>query len=81
MKKPNSDSDMSNFDGADIDDDQHVNDKIKERINDDSINTNDENNNSTMECHMEEIPQKIKLIIRQLQVNKKVSFRRIWYNF
>ena len=81
MKKPNSDSDMSNFDGADIDDDQHVNDKIKERINDDSINTNDENNNSTMECHMEEIPKKIKLIIRQLQVNKKVSFRRIWYNF
>ena len=77
MKKPNSDSDMSNFDGADIDDDQHVNDKIKERINDDSINTNDENNNSTMECHMEEIPKKIKLIIRQLQVNKKVSFRRI----
>lgn len=68
---------MSNFDGADIDDDQHVNDKIKQRINDDSINTNDENNNSTMECHMEEIPQKIKLIIRQLQVNKKVSFRRI----
>ena len=81
MKKPNSDSDMSNFDGADIDDDQHVNDKIKERINDDSINTNDENNNSTMECHMEEIPKKIKLIIRQLQVNKKVSLRRIWYNF
>lgn len=81
MKKPNSDSDMSNFDGADIDDDQHVNDKIKERINDDSINTNDENNNSTMECHMEEIPKKIKLIIRQLQVNKKVSSRRIWYNF
>ena len=77
MKKPNSDSDMSNFDGADIDDDQHVNDKIKERINDDSINTNDENNNSTMECHMEEIPKKIKFIIRQLQVNKKVSFRRI----
>ena len=77
MKKPNSDSDMSNFDGADIDDDQHVNDKIKERINDDSINTNDENNNSTMECHMEEIPKKIKLIIRQLQVNKKVSSRRI----
>ena len=49
-----SDSEMSSFDGDDRDDDdEHVNDKIVERINDESVETDDESKNIPMEYPME----------------------------
>ena len=62
--EPNSDSEMSNFDGDDSDDDEHVSDKIVERINDDFVETDDESKNIPMEYPMEEITPKTKLTIR-----------------
>ena len=58
--EPNSNSEMSNFDGDDSDDDQHVIDKIAERINNDFVETDDESKNMPMEYPMEEIAPKNK---------------------
>ena len=55
-----SDSEMSSFDGDDRDDDEHVNDKIVERINHESVETDDESKNIPMEYPMEEITPKNK---------------------
>ena len=57
--EPNSGSEMSNFDGDDSDDDEHVSDKIAERINNDFFKTDDESKN----IPMEEITPKTKLTI------------------
>ena len=62
--EPNSDSEMSSFDGDDSDDDEYVSDKIVERINDDFVETDDESKNIPMEYPMEEITPKTKLTIR-----------------
>ena len=59
----NSDSEMSSFDGDDRDDDEHVNDKIVERINDEFVETDDESKNIPMEYPMKKSPQKTKLTI------------------
>ena len=56
----NSDSEMSNFDGGDSDDDEHVTDKIVERINHDFVETDDESKNMPTEYPMEEITPKNK---------------------
>ena len=61
--EPNSDSEMSSFDGDDCDDDEHVSDKIVERINDDFVETDDESKNMPVEYPMEKSPQKTKLTI------------------
>ena len=58
--EPNSDSEMSNLDGDDSDDDEHVSDKIVERINDDFVETDDESKNMPVEYPMEEITPKNK---------------------
>ena len=55
--EPNSDSEMSNFDGDDSDDDEHVSDKIVERINDDFVETDDESKDMPMEYLMEITPK------------------------
>ena len=54
-----SDSEMSNFDGDDSVD-EHVSDKIVERINDDFVETDDESKNIPMEYPMEETTPKNK---------------------
>ena len=58
--EPNSDLEMSNFDEDDSDDDEHVSDKIVERINDNFVETDDESKNIPME---ETTPKKTKLTI------------------
>ena len=58
--EPNSNSEMSNFDGGDSDDDEHVIDKIAEQINNDFVETDDESKNMPMEYTMEEIAPKNK---------------------
>ena len=58
--EPNSDSEMSSFDGDDSDDDEHVIDKIAERITNDFVETDDESKNMPMEYTMEEIAPKNK---------------------
>ena len=50
---PNSDSEMSNFDGDDNEFDEHTSDKIVERINDDFVETDDGSKNMPMEYPME----------------------------
>ena len=57
---PNSDSEMSNFDGDDSEVDEHLSDKTVERINDDFIETDDESKSMSMEYSMEEITPKNK---------------------
>ena len=58
--EPNSDSEMSNFDGDDSEVDEHLSDKTVERINDDFIETDDESKSMSMEYSMEEITPKNK---------------------
>ena len=50
---------MSNFDGDDSDD-EHISDKIVERINNDSVETDDESKYIPMEYPMKEITPKNK---------------------
>ena len=47
---------MSNFDGDDNDYNEHVSNKIVERIRDDFFETDDENKNKSMEYPMEKLP-------------------------
>ena len=57
--EPNSDLEMSNFDGDDSDD-EHVSDKIVEQLNHDFVETDDESKNIPMEYLMEETTPKNK---------------------
>ena len=59
--EPNSDLEISNFDGDDSDNDEHVSDKIVEWINDDFVETDDEKN-MPMEYPTDEIIQKNKTL-------------------
>ena len=58
--EPNLDSEMSNFDGDNSEVDEHVSDKIVERINNGFVETDDESKNMPMEYPMEEITPKNK---------------------
>ena len=51
---------MANFDGDDNENNEHVSNKIVERISDDFFETHDENKNKSMEYPMEKITLKSK---------------------
>ena len=51
---------MANFDGDDNENNEHVSNKIVERISDDFFETNDENKNKSMKYPMEKITLKSK---------------------
>ena len=70
----NSDSEMFNFDGDDSDNDEHVNDKTVEGINNDFVDADDESKNMPWNIPWKKSSQNAKLTITGGEKNPPLEF-------